>query len=246
MKGQWGGHRAPRSTAASTARRLRAIAAAGTSAARLLRRRADAVAAGDRPCATCCRDRYDAWKAARRKRRCGGPLVAWPACRIRCAPSWPRPDPGRGPRGYHAGAARHRIIRLLDQVWPLLREQGARTGHNVVIYYPGAERRAGHRRRGRGTRRLHGARRGPPRRHARRRGRRGHALRRLRRPGRRVRGPGAVVHRERPPAVGHQLGGLRRLGRGPRQAANRRLLPALAAPRPQSLTWLPAGPPPPA
>lgn len=29
------------------------------------------------------------------------------------------------------------IIRLLDQVWPLLREQGARTGHNVVIYYPG-------------------------------------------------------------------------------------------------------------
>jgi effector-binding domain-containing protein len=30
------------------------------------------------------------------------------------------------------------IIRLLDQVWPLLREQGARTGHNVVIYRPGA------------------------------------------------------------------------------------------------------------
>ena len=29
------------------------------------------------------------------------------------------------------------IIRLLDQVWPLLREQGASTGHNVVIYYPG-------------------------------------------------------------------------------------------------------------
>ena len=29
------------------------------------------------------------------------------------------------------------IIRLLDQVWPLLREQGARTGHNVVIYHPG-------------------------------------------------------------------------------------------------------------
>lgn len=29
------------------------------------------------------------------------------------------------------------IIRLLDQVWPLLREQGARTGHNVVIYRPG-------------------------------------------------------------------------------------------------------------
>jgi hypothetical protein len=30
------------------------------------------------------------------------------------------------------------IIRLLDQVWPLLREQGVRTGHNVVIYRPGA------------------------------------------------------------------------------------------------------------
>jgi effector-binding domain-containing protein len=29
------------------------------------------------------------------------------------------------------------IIRLLDQVWPLLREQGVRTGHNVVIYHAG-------------------------------------------------------------------------------------------------------------
>jgi effector-binding domain-containing protein len=29
------------------------------------------------------------------------------------------------------------IIALLDQVWPLLREQGARHGHNVVIYYAG-------------------------------------------------------------------------------------------------------------
>ena len=29
------------------------------------------------------------------------------------------------------------IIRLLDLIWPLLREQGARTGHNVVIYRPG-------------------------------------------------------------------------------------------------------------
>ena len=29
------------------------------------------------------------------------------------------------------------IIRCLDQVWPLLREQGARTGHNVVVYHPG-------------------------------------------------------------------------------------------------------------
>ena len=29
------------------------------------------------------------------------------------------------------------IIRLLDQIWPVLREQGARTGHNVVIYRRG-------------------------------------------------------------------------------------------------------------
>jgi effector-binding domain-containing protein len=27
------------------------------------------------------------------------------------------------------------IRRLLDMVWPVLREQGAQTGHNVVIYY---------------------------------------------------------------------------------------------------------------
>lgn len=29
------------------------------------------------------------------------------------------------------------IVRLLDQIWPVLRGQGARTGHNVVVYYPG-------------------------------------------------------------------------------------------------------------
>lgn len=29
------------------------------------------------------------------------------------------------------------IIRLLDLVWPVLREQDVRTGHNVVVYYPG-------------------------------------------------------------------------------------------------------------
>lgn len=27
------------------------------------------------------------------------------------------------------------MIAALDQVWPLLREQGARHGHNIVIYY---------------------------------------------------------------------------------------------------------------
>jgi effector-binding domain-containing protein len=29
------------------------------------------------------------------------------------------------------------IVRLLDLVWPVLREQGVTTGHNVVVYYPG-------------------------------------------------------------------------------------------------------------
>jgi effector-binding domain-containing protein len=30
------------------------------------------------------------------------------------------------------------MIAALDQVWPLLREQGARHGHNIVIYYASA------------------------------------------------------------------------------------------------------------
>jgi effector-binding domain-containing protein len=29
------------------------------------------------------------------------------------------------------------IVRLLDLVWPVLREQGVRTGHNVVVCYAG-------------------------------------------------------------------------------------------------------------
>jgi effector-binding domain-containing protein len=29
------------------------------------------------------------------------------------------------------------IVRLLDLVWPVLREQGVSTGHNVVVYYQG-------------------------------------------------------------------------------------------------------------
>ena len=29
------------------------------------------------------------------------------------------------------------IIRMLDMVWPVLREQRVRTGHNVVVYYGG-------------------------------------------------------------------------------------------------------------
>lgn len=31
------------------------------------------------------------------------------------------------------------IVRLLDLVWPVLREQGVRTGHNVVIYHNRAD-----------------------------------------------------------------------------------------------------------
>jgi len=49
-----------------------------------------------------------------------------------------------GPRplaAIRATAARARlgaeIIRLLDVVWPALREQGVRTGHNVVVYHGG-------------------------------------------------------------------------------------------------------------
>jgi effector-binding domain-containing protein len=29
------------------------------------------------------------------------------------------------------------IVRLLDMIWPALRAEGARTGHNVVVYYGG-------------------------------------------------------------------------------------------------------------
>jgi hypothetical protein len=29
------------------------------------------------------------------------------------------------------------VMRLLDLVWPVLRQQGVRTGHNVVVYYAG-------------------------------------------------------------------------------------------------------------
>ena len=29
------------------------------------------------------------------------------------------------------------ILRLLDKVWPVLRGQGVRTGHNVVVYFGG-------------------------------------------------------------------------------------------------------------
>ena len=31
------------------------------------------------------------------------------------------------------------IVQLLDKVWPVLRSQGVRTGHNVVVYFGGLE-----------------------------------------------------------------------------------------------------------
>ena len=31
------------------------------------------------------------------------------------------------------------IIRLLDMIWPVLREQGVHTGHNVVVYHGGGD-----------------------------------------------------------------------------------------------------------
>jgi effector-binding domain-containing protein len=50
-----------------------------------------------------------------------------------------------GPRALaavHATTNRERLVpdmmRGLDMVWPLLRGQGVRTGHNVVVYYAGA------------------------------------------------------------------------------------------------------------
>jgi GyrI-like small molecule binding domain len=33
------------------------------------------------------------------------------------------------------GSSVSQIISLLDQVWPVLRAQGVRTGHNVVVYF---------------------------------------------------------------------------------------------------------------
>ena len=90
------------------------------------------------------------------------------------------------------------IIRLLDQVWPLLREQGARTGHNVVIYHPGE---GGEFTIEAGVEVLDGF-------------EERCAV---------LRGPGSVVRRQRPPPRGRELGGLRRLGRRSGQTADRHL-----------------------
>jgi methylphosphotriester-DNA--protein-cysteine methyltransferase len=68
VKGQWGGHRGTKIySRLDCPSALRAIVRGGYVRQRVFfADEATAVAAGYRPCATCCRDRYDAWKAARR------------------------------------------------------------------------------------------------------------------------------------------------------------------------------------
>jgi predicted transcriptional regulator YdeE len=131
VKGQWGGHRGTKIYGRlDCPSALRAIARGGYARQRVFfAHEATAIAAGYRPCATCCRERYDAWKAGR------GSVIDVPTqVRIELA----------GPRilaAVRAVTTPRRlgtdIIRCLDQVWPLLREQSARTGHNVVVYHAG-------------------------------------------------------------------------------------------------------------
>lgn len=71
-KGQWGGHRGARIYGRlDCPSALRAITRGGYTRQRVFfADEATAIGAGYRPCATCCKDRHDAWKAAR------GPLIA--------------------------------------------------------------------------------------------------------------------------------------------------------------------------
>jgi Metal binding domain of Ada len=70
VKGQWGGHRGTKIYGRlDCPSALRAITRGGYVRQRVFfADEATAIAAGYRPCATCCRDRYDAWKAAGRQR----------------------------------------------------------------------------------------------------------------------------------------------------------------------------------
>jgi methylphosphotriester-DNA--protein-cysteine methyltransferase len=67
VKGQWGGHRVSKIYGRlDCPSALRAIARGGYTAHRVFfADETTAIAAGYRPCGTCCRDRYRAWKAAR-------------------------------------------------------------------------------------------------------------------------------------------------------------------------------------
>jgi len=66
-RGQWGGHRGTKIYGRlDCLSALRAIARGGYAWQRVFfPDEATAVAAGYRPCAICCKDRYDAWRAAR-------------------------------------------------------------------------------------------------------------------------------------------------------------------------------------
>ena len=66
-KGQCGGHKRTRIYGRlDCPAALRAIARGGYARQRVFfRDEATAIAAGYRPCAVCCKDRYDAWKATR-------------------------------------------------------------------------------------------------------------------------------------------------------------------------------------
>lgn len=66
VKGEWGGHRRSKIYGRlDCPSALRAIAAGGYVAHRVFfADEASATAAGYRPCAVCCRDRYQDWKTA--------------------------------------------------------------------------------------------------------------------------------------------------------------------------------------
>ena len=72
VKGQWGGHRRARIYGRlDCPSALRAIARGGYVPHRVFfADEVTAIAAGYRPCANCCADRYQAWKAADQMARC--------------------------------------------------------------------------------------------------------------------------------------------------------------------------------
>jgi len=80
VKGQWGGHRRARIYGRlDCPSALRAITHGGYVRHRVFfADEVTAIAAGYRPCAICCADRYQAWKAAGHVTR-GAPQARWPA-----------------------------------------------------------------------------------------------------------------------------------------------------------------------
>jgi len=76
------------------------------------------------------------WHTARVIAPAPTPLIASAAVPYEVRTGWAGPRALAAVRatttGQQLGAE---IVRLLDIVWPTLREQGVRTGHNVVVYY---------------------------------------------------------------------------------------------------------------